>query len=285
MPNIAYVNGKWGSLASATVSVEDRGFQFGDGVYELIRTYHGKIFHLNEHIRRLYESARQVEIVLKDTPTAIEKIVRSGCKRCGYADVKIYVQVTRGIAPRLHPFPKGVNPTVVMTFRKMDPLPHTILDQGGSAISIEDMRWMRCNIKSLNLLPNVLAREQALRSDANEALFVRNGFVWEGAGSNLFAVFGKRIITPPLGPYLLSGITREVVLKLPLPKGFTIVEQKIPIDRLYNADEVFLTGTTIEILPVVRVDRKKIGTGKPGKITSLLVQTFQSKILSPTKTH
>ncbi len=285
MPNVAYVNGKWVSLSSATISVEDRGFQFGDGVYELIRTYHGTIFHLSEHLRRLYESARQIEIVLKETPIALGKIIQAGCKRSGYANVKIYIQVTRGIAPRLHSFPRKVDPTVVMTFRKLDPLPKKIRDQGVSVISTEDIRWMRCNVKSLNLLPNVLAREHALKSGAYEALFVRNGWVWEGAGSNLFAIFGKRILTPPPGDYILSGITREVVLNLALPNGFTMVEKKILLRDLYGANEVFLTGTTVDIVPVVRVDTKKIGTGRPGKTTSLLCQTFQKEILSLTKNH
>jgi D-alanine transaminase len=279
MPNIAYVNGKWGPLSSAAVSVEDRGFQFGDGVYEVIRTYGASIFHLDEHIKRLDESTRQVQITLPQSPATLEKIIRSGCKKSGYFDVKIYIQITRGVAPRLHPFPKGIDPTVVMTFREFDPLSPATRKKGIAAISVEDIRWSRCNIKSLNLLPNVLAREQGLQAGAYETVFVRNRFAWEGAGSNLFAIFGKKIVTPPKGPYLLSGVTREVTLKLTPPKGFSMIEKKILLADLYRADEVFITGTTIEILPVVRLDEKKIGTGKPGETTRLLSQAFQREVL------
>ncbi|MBI3597878.1 MAG: aminotransferase class IV, partial [Nitrospirae bacterium] len=149
MPNIAYVNGRWGHLASASVSVEDRGFQFGDGVYELIRTYHGTVFHLQEHIKRLYESLKQIEISIKETPLRLEQIVQSGVKKSGHSETKIYIQVTRGAAPRLHSFPKGVRPTLVMTFRKLDPLSPKIFNKGVAIISVEDIRWGLCNVKSL----------------------------------------------------------------------------------------------------------------------------------------
>ena len=278
MPNIAYVNGKWSPLASAVISVEDRGFQFGDGVYEVIRTYGGHIFHLDEHIKRLHESARLIQMALRETPAQIEKIVRAGCKKSGYKNVKIYIQITRGIAPRLHPFPKGVRPTSVYTFRQLDPVPQTIQDKGVSVISINDIRWNKCHVKSLNLLPNVLAREGAIQSGAYEAIFVRDGRVWEGAGSNLFAVYGQEIVTPPAGAFLLSGITRDRVLTLGQKKGIVIREENIALLDLYKADEIFLTGTTVEILPVVRVDKKKIGSGKPGKVTSLLRQAFEEEI-------
>jgi len=278
MPNIACVNGKWSALASAVISVEDRGFQFGDGVYEVIRTYGGHIFHLDEHIRRLYESARLIQMAPRETPAQIEKIIRAGCKKSGYKNVKIYIQMTRGIAPRSHPFPKGVRPTAVFTFRRLDPVPQTIQDKGVSAISIDDIRWNRCHVKSLNLLPNILAREGAIQSGAYEAIFVRDGQVWEGAGSNLFAVYGQEVVTPPAGKFLLSGITRDRVLALGRKKGIAMHERNIALLDLYKADEIFLTGTTVEILPVVRVDKRKIGTGKPGKVTSLLRDAFLEEI-------
>ncbi len=282
MPNIAYVNGKWLPLSLATVSVEDRGFQFGDGAYELIRTYRKNIFHLEEHLKRLDESLKTIGISIRYTPDALAEMIHAGVKKSRYPDVKIYIQVTRGVAPRFHPFPKRVQPTLVMTFRKCDPVPKAILDKGISVISVEDIRWDRCHVKSLNLLPNVMAREQAVQAGAYEALFARDGWVWEGAGSNLFAVFGKKVVTPPKGPYLLSGITREIVLRLgqelKRSAGLSIREQKVSLRALYHADELFLTGTTVEIVPVVRLDGKKIGTGKPGKITRLLHEAFQKEI-------
>ena len=280
MPNIACVNGKWSALASAVISVEDRGFQFGDGVYEVIRTYNGRIYHLDEHIKRLHESARQIQMAIRETPAQIERIVRSGCQKSGYKNVKIYIQMTRGIAPRFHPFPKGVRPTSVYTFRRLDPIQQAVQKKGVSVISVEDIRWNRCHVKSLNLLPNILAREEAIQSGAYEAVFVRHGLVWEGAGSNLFAVYGQKVVTPPAGAFLLSGITRDRVLELGRKKGISMREEKLSLQKLYQADEIFLTGTTVEVLPVVRVNKKTIGTGKPGHVTALLRRALEEEIAS-----
>lgn len=279
MPNIAYVNGKWGPLSSAKVSIEDRGFQFGDGVYELIRTYDGKIFHLSEHLSRLEQSAREIGIPLDTAALGLERAIRSGCKKSRFADAKIYIQVTRGAAPRLHSFPKNIKPTLVMTFRALEGIPEEVRQAGVSVISLPDIRWGRCHVKSLNLLPNVLARQQAEESGAFEAIFIRNGSALEGAGSNFFAVIGRKVVTPPAGPFLLSGITREVVLKIGKEKGLEMVEQPLTLQRLYSADEIFLTGTTVEVLPVVHLDGKPIGSASPGKVTQFLYRAFKEQIL------
>jgi len=280
MPNIAFVNGKWSAISAAKVSVEDRGFQFGDGIYELIRTYRGELFHIDEHLSRLEASAKEIEIPLPYTAAQFEKIIRLGCRKSGFAEVKIYIQVTRGAAPRLHSFPKKIEPTVVMTFRAFEPLPAKLQEEGVAVISIPDIRWGRCNVKSLNLLPNVIGREQALRAGAFEAIFIRDGKVTEGAGSNLFAVIGKKVITPPAGPYILSGITREVVLQIGKQRGLEMVEKELKLPQLYSADELFLTGTTVEVLPVVRLDGKPIGTGRPGEKTRFLYRAFEEQIAS-----
>lgn len=278
MPNIAFVNGKWSALSAAKVSVEDRGFQFGDGIYELVRTYGGEVFHIDEHLSRLEASAKEIEISLPYTAVQLGKIIRLGCRKSGYADTKIYIQVTRGAAPRLHSYPKKVKPTVVMTFRAFEPLPLKLREEGVAVLSTPDIRWARCNVKSLNLLPNVMAREQALRAGAFEAIFVRDGKVTEGAGSNLFAVIGKKIITPPAGPAILSGITREVVLRIGKEKGLEMAQRELKLSQLYSADELFLTGTTVEVLPVVRLDGKPIGTGRPGEKTLFLYRAFLEQI-------
>lgn len=278
MPNIAFVNGKWSPLAAASVSVEDRGFQFGDGVYELLRTYGGEIFHVEEHLARLESSAKEIEIALPYTARQMEKFIQLGCLKSGYGETKIYIQVTRGAAPRLHSFPSKVKPTVVMTFRRFEPLPEKLRQEGVAVISLEDIRWGRCHVKSLNLLPNVMAKEQALRAGAFEAIFIRNGKVTEGAGSNLFAVIGKKVVTPPAGPFILSGITREVVLQVGKKKGLEMVERELKLPHLYAADELFLTGTTVEVLPVVRLDEKPIGAGTPGKVTQFLSDAFSRSV-------
>ncbi|HZR47544.1 MAG TPA: D-amino-acid transaminase [Candidatus Manganitrophaceae bacterium] len=278
MPNIAFVNGKWSPLGAAKVSVEDRGFQFGDGVYELLRTYGGEIFHLEEHLARLEASAKEIEIALPYTARQMEKFIRLGCRKSGYADSKVYIQVTRGAAPRLHSFPSNVRPTVVMTFRRFEPLPEKLRREGVAVISLDDIRWGRCHVKSLNLLPNVMAREQALRAGAFEAIFIRNGKVTEGAGSNVFAVVGKKVITPPAGPYILSGITREVVLQVGKKEGLEMIEKELKLPTLYAADELFLTGTTVEVLPIVKLNGKAIGAGMPGKITQFLSDAFRRSV-------
>lgn len=281
MPNIAYVNGRWSPITSATVSVEDRGFQFGDGVYELIRTYHGQVFHVQEHLKRLYASLSQVEIRLEKRAADLASIIQLGIKRSGYPEVKIYIQVTRGAASRLHHFPKGTKPTLVMTFRKLIPVSKLLKNNGVSVISVLDTRWDRCNIKSLNLLPNILAREAAMKASAYEAIFVRDRFVWEGAGSNIFAVFGKKVVTPPEGPTLLSGITRDIVLSLGKKIRLDMREEKISFSDLKKADELFLTGTTVDILPIVRLDQKRVGEGIPGPVTILLQKLFDTTSLPP----
>jgi D-alanine transaminase len=278
MPNVAFVNGQWSPLASAKISVEDRGFQFGDGVYELLRTYGKELFHVQEHLTRLQSSAKEVEITLPYTLRQLEKVIALGCRKSAHADTKVYIQVTRGTAPRLHSFPDKVKPTVVMTFRKLDPIPEKVRQEGVSVISLDDIRWGRCHVKSLNLLPNVMAREHALRSAAFEAIFIRNGKVMEGAGSNLFAVFGKKVITPPAGPYILSGITREIVIQAGKKRGLEMMEKEIKLQNLYAADELFLTGTTVELLPIVRLDGKPIGAATPGKVTQFLYESFKQSI-------
>ncbi len=278
MPNIAFINGKWGPVSSAKISIEDRGFQFGDGVYEVIRSHGNTLLDLKEHLERLHISAKALEIEVPYPMEMLEKIVRLGCKKCHFKDILIYIQLTRGAAPRDHAFPKKNRSTLVMTFRPHKPLPEVMRNEGVGVISTEDIRWAKCHVKSLNLLPNVMARESAKRMGAFESLFVREGKVMEGAGSNVFAVFGEKVMTPPEGPYILSGIMRDTVLKVGREKGLEMCEADLSLDDLYTADELFLTGTTVEVLPVVRLNDKPVGTGKPGRVSLLLYEAFHQFI-------
>lgn len=278
MPNIAFVNGTWSRLEDAKISIDDRGFQFGDGVYEVIRTYGRSIFSLKEHLDRLEISANEIKIALPYSVAELEAFIRQGCLDSQHNDVSIYIQLTRGVAPRSHAFPEGVRPTLVMTFRETTQVPKLLREQGVSVITVPDIRWERCHIKSLNLLPNVLAREAALQSGAYEAVFVRDGLVTEGAGSNLFAVFGKKVRTTPIGAEILSGITRKIVFQVGLTAGLDMHEGQLVLEDLYQADELFITGTTIEVLPVVALDGKKIALGQPGKTTCLLEKAFQKYV-------
>jgi D-alanine transaminase len=270
MPDIAFINGRFLPWKDATVSIDDRGFQFGDGVYEVIRTYRGAPFELMAHLARLQRSAKELSIVLPYSRGQWVQWIQQGLGQAGYQEAKIYIQVTRGIAPRDHAFPSEISPTVVMTIRELHPLNLQIRHDGVTARTCDDLRWGRCDIKSLNLLGNVLAREEARTAGVFEAILVKDGLVTEGSLSNVMAVQDGVVITAPEGPRILSGVTRTVVLELARKEEIPVEEQFISLDSLYGADEVFLTGTTLEVLGVVRIDGRTIGSGRPGPITKTL---------------
>lgn len=275
MPDVGFVNGRFLPLAEATVSVEDRGFQFGDGVYEVIRTYRGQPFQLDAHLTRFKRSAEAIELMLPWDLSQWAMYVREGIARSGYPESKVYLQLTRGVAPRDHAFPESAKPTAVMTVREMKPLAPAVQKAGVSVITMDDWRWGRCDIKSVNLLPNVMARQKAKQAGAFEAVFVRQGRVTEGAVSNVMIVRSGRVLTAPESDQILSGVTRTLVLELARKEGLPVEERFVTREDLLRADEVFLTGTTIEVLPVVRVDGKPVGTGTPGPVTQQLQAAFR----------
>lgn len=270
MPDIAFINGRFLPWQDATVSIDDRGFQFGDAVYEVIRTYRGSPFEMSAHLDRLDRSATQLSISQPYTRRQWTQWIHQGLSLAGYQDAKIYIQVTRGVAPREHGFPSESRPTVVMTIRAIHPLSVEMRHTGVTACTCEDLRWGRCDIKSVNLLANVLAREEARKAGVFEALLVRDGLVMEGAVSNVMAVQGGVLVTAPESPRILSGVTRTVVLQLARREEVVVEERFMSIDSLYQADEVFLTGTTLEVLGVVQIDGKSIGNGRPGPVTQAL---------------
>lgn len=274
MPDVAFVNGSFVPLAEAKISIDDRGFQFGDGVYEVIRTYNGRPFALEAHWARLERSAAAIDLTQPYSRTEWTRYVLEGVRRAAYPEAKIYIQLSRGAAPRDHVYPAQVAPTVVMTVREFHPLDESVPAAGVEAMTIEDIRWGRCDIKSLNLLANVLARQQAKQAHVFEAILVKENLVTEGAVSNVMVVRGGTVMTAPEGPRILSGVTRAVVLELARNEGLPIHERGISQAELYSADEVFLTGTTVEVLAVVRVDGQAIGDGRPGSITQRLAAGF-----------
>lgn len=277
MPDIAFVNGRFIPLAEAMVSIEDRGFQFGDGVYEVIRTYDGCPFELDEHLARLDRSARALDLRQPYSRELWRQHILEGIRRAAYPESKVYLQITRGVAPRDHAYAADLSPTVVMTVRELHPLSLSVQATGVEAMTIEDIRWGRCDIKSVNLLANVLARQQAKQAKVFETILVKDGQVTEGAVSNVMVVRGGVVITAPEGPRILSGVTRAVVLRIAKQEGCHVDERYFPRQDLYDADEVFLTGTTVEVLGVVRVDGKTIGGGKPGPITQRLAIRFRER--------
>lgn len=277
MPDIACLNGTFGPLSEARVPVEDRGFLFGDGVYEVIRTYGGALFLPDAHLDRLFRSMAELAIAPDwDRPNLADRIDEA-VRRAGYPEAKIYVQVTRGVAPREHAFPR-VPPTTLITVTEIHPLPAAQREAGVAVVTTPDLRWGRCDIKSLNLLPNVLARQAAAEAGAFEAVFVGDdGTVWEGAGSNVLAVIGGTLVTPPLGPRILAGVSRAHALDIAAREGVAVAERPLSAGALRAADEVLLTGTTIEVVPVVRIDGEAVGDGTPGPVTRRLAAAFRPR--------
>jgi D-alanine transaminase len=278
VPNVAFINGTFVPMAEAKVSIEDRGFQFGDGVYEVIRTYNGRPFELEAHLTRLDRSATALELKQPYSRDEWTRHILEGIRRAAYPEAKIYIQITRGAAPRDHAYSDDATPTVVMTVREFHPLDRSVQAAGVEAVTTEDIRWGRCDIKSVNLLANVLARQQVKRAQVFEAILVGEGLVTEGAVSNVMVVQGGTVVTAPQGPRILSGITRTVVLDLARSEGLPVQERFVSQADLYEADEVFLTGTTVEVLAVIRVDGKIIGDGRPGPIVQRLAARFTSRV-------
>jgi len=278
VPNVGFINGAFMPLAEANVSIEDRGFQFGDGVYEVIRTYKGRPFSIEAHLARLDHSAEALDLRQPYSRAEWTRHILEGVKRAAYSEAKIYLQITRGVAPRDHAFSDEATPTVVMTVREFHPLDRSVQATGVEAMTTEDIRWGRCDIKSVNLLANVLARQQVKQARVFEAILVNSGLVTEGAVSNVMVVQGGTVVTAPKGPRILSGVTRAIVLDLALSEGVPTQERFVSQSDLYAADEVFLTGTTVEVLAVIRVDGKVIGNGRPGPITQRLAASFASRV-------
>jgi D-alanine transaminase len=275
VPDIAFLNGTFMPLSDAKVSVEDRGFQFGDGVYEVLRVYRGIPFHLEDHIARLERSAHALGLPMPLDVARWKTLIVDAIKQSGYQESKIYIQLTRGVSPRDHTFSTNLAPTVVMTVREFTVLPAELYGRGVDVVTVPDIRWGRCDIKSICLLANVLAKQQAREAGAFEALFTREGLVLEGATSNVMAIRDNVLHTPSEGPWLLSGVTRMLALNLARDSGVPVKEAAFSESELYSADELLLTGTTIEILPVARVNNRPIRDGRPGPVTMQLMARFR----------
>lgn len=273
---ICYYNGKFLELPEIKISPFDRGFLFADGVYESIRTYNHKLFRYKDHITRLKKSLREVRIEFPDTDD-LEKIIYELIKKNKIKnEAFVYLQITRGAAlPRTHYFPK--EKTELTVFISVSELIEKSEEQekGVKVIFQDDIRWTRCDIKSISLLPAVLANQKAVESNAEEAIFIRNGLITEGTHTNLFAVKDGNIVTAPLSNLILEGITRKVVLEICSRLNIKVKEEYIKADRLENYDEFFLTSTVKEITPIVYIDDLNVGNGRPGKLTRRLQSEFR----------
>jgi len=263
-----YLNGEFRPLHAAAVSPLDRGFLFGDGVYEVIPVYHGLPFRLGEHLQRLHDSLAAVRISDPHERDAWAGLVTEVIRRNGGGDLSLYLQVTRGTGPdRDHFFPKDTPPTVFLMASPLRPTAPEVLERGVAAVTRRDFRWGRCDVKAITLLPNVLLRQEAREAGCSEAILVRaDGQVHEGAASNLFAVIRGALVTPPKDRFILPGITRDLVLELARGDGLAVAERPIDQAELAAASEIWITSSTRELLPVTRLDDHAVGDGRPGPL-------------------
>lgn len=274
--NLVYVNGEYLKPEQATVSVFDRGFIFGDGIYEVIPAYGGKAFRWPEHILRL---SKNLETVSIDNPLSeqqwqamFQRLINAASGKDQY----LYLQVSRGVAPRDHAFPSGVSPTVFAYAQELSAVALDLISNGVSVVTLPDNRWRRCDIKTISLISNVWLRQQAVAQDKTEAILIRDGLVTEGAATNVFAVINEVVLTAPNGPDLLPGITRDLVIELLQRHKISYMEQPFSEqDMCTQASEVWLTSSTKEIIPVTNINDQTVGNGRPGPVFNQMLDLFQ----------
>ncbi len=274
--SIVYLNGEFLDAAEAKIPVLDRGFIFGDGIYELIPAYSGHPFRLQEHLKRLANSLAAVRI---SNPYSLERwvaIIHELIVKNTGTDQAVYFQVTRGVARRDHAMPSGIQPTVFMMSNPISPPSAAALENGISATTLQDTRWQNCHIKSISLLANVLLRQEAVDAHTDEAILIRAGKVTEGAASNVFIVHKACIKTPPNSPLLLPGITRDLLLELAKIHDLETAEVEISESELASADEIWLSSSLKEVLAVTRLNGRGVGDGRPGPIWKKMYAYYQA---------
>jgi D-alanine transaminase len=273
---ICYLNGEFQKLRDARVSPLDRAFLFGDSVYEVLPVFDGRMFRFREHFDRLARSLKEIGMSASLTHAQWLEILNDLIARNGGGDMYVYVQVTRGMEfGRNHAFPATVVPGVFAMAAPLPPLTDEIRANGVSAITIEDFRWGRCDIKSTALLANVLMKQRAAEAGTQEAIIVRDGDVMEGSSTSIFVVKDGKIATPPNSNRILPGTTREVALEL-ADGAMSVTIRRIGIDELRTADEVWISAATRDVLPVTRIDGQPVGTGKPGPLWKRMNESFNA---------
>jgi D-alanine transaminase len=280
MNEIIWINGEIIPLADARVSVEDRGYQFADGVYEVVRFYNGRPFTLREHLERLERSAKGIEMACPMSVDALAGEVQKLITCSGIKEGMIYLQLTRGACARNHVFPgPECKPTLLFYARHLQPVNLPGEGEGVKLMAVPDERWRRCWVKAIALLPNVLAKNAAVRAGYDEAVFIEHGIATECSASNLFAVINKKLITHPIGSKVLPGITRQVLLERVCPKlGIEVDERPLREEEAMRAEELFITSTTREIAWVARWNDRYIGQGRCGDLTKRLHTAYQDEV-------
>lgn len=277
MSRIAYVNGRYLPRARAKVAIEDRGFQFADGVYEVCEVRGGHLVDERRHMARLDRSLGELRIARPMTQAALSVVLRETVKRNRVRDGIVYLQITRGAARRDFPFPAAGVPSVIVTARSNDPARmEQLAAEGVAVVTVPDIRWARVDIKSVALLPNVLAKQAAREQGAHEAWLVdKQGRITEGASSNAWIVSRDgKIITHPLGHDILPGVTRAVVVDVIKAQGLAFEERAFTAEEAYAAREAFITSASQIVLPVVRIDGRPVGNGAPGLIAAALRRDY-----------
>jgi D-alanine transaminase len=277
MSRIAYVNGRYLPRERAAVSIEDRGFQFADGVYEVCEVRAGRVIDERRHMARLDRSLTELRIARPMSPAALAVVMRETIARNRVRDGIVYVEITRGVARRDFPFPPGIRPTLIVTARSNDPARiEAMAAEGVSVVTVPDIRWGRVDIKTVALLPNVLAKQAAREQGAREAWLVdAQGCVTEGASSNAWIVARDgKVVTHPLGQDILPGITRSVVLDVIKAQGLAFEERAFTLEEAYAAREAFMTSASQIVIPVIAINGRPVGNGAPGLIAAALRRDF-----------
>ena len=281
MTRIAYVNGRYQPIDAPAIRIEDRGLQFADGVYEVIKSLGGRPCDLDRHLNRLERSLAALGIAMPVSRRALKTIIGQTLRRNGLRDALVYLQVDRGAAPRNHLFPVDAEPTLIVTARRAHFPKPVELSEGVAVVTLPDQRWKRCDIKSVNLLANVLARQHGAKAGCREVwLYDSEGLVTEGSGSNAYLVDGEgRIQTRALGPEILGGVTREVVLELARAEGIPVIERPFTVAAALAAREAFLTSTSSLVLPVTTIDGRTVANGRPGSVTCRLMEAYKRHLM------
>jgi D-alanine transaminase len=278
---IVYLNGQYLPIEEAKISVLDRGFIFGDAVYEVWRLVNGKLFESDKHLGRLASGLRDVQITPppESQKAKLHEISDRLWKENGMkGEGSLFLEMSRGVAPRAHQYPKPpVPPTVFLMASPFTP-PEDLRAKGGAVILIDDIRWKRCNVKTTQLLPNVMAKQEAFEHEALDAIFVRDGVITETSHANVCAVVDGTLWTHPIDGSVLPGVTRDVVLELAKKNGVPVREEAMTVDAFRKADEVFLVGTLSDVMPIVKVDGKPVGAGKPGPVALELLKALRERL-------
>ena len=281
MKAIGFINGKLSDLNDTVISMEDRGYQFGDGVYEFTEIYNGRLFGFQEHMNRLFRSLRELRIPAVYTERELEDFHYQLIEASGVNQGGVYLQITRGVAPRVHFFPETVTPCLTMSLRPAGASKEELRKKGTKITLIPDERWLRCDIKSLNLLGNVLGKQKAKEAGCYEGVMIRDGKITEGTSSNIFMVKDDVLWTHPTNNLILKGITRTFVMEKIVPElGLTVIEKPFTPEFLKSADEVFLSGTSTEIMPITVIDGKPVANGEVGTMTAKIQEAYNQLIIS-----